>query len=72
MQFGRYTVRGTLGRGGWAVVYLAWDAKLEREVALKAAAPEILPVIIEGPPVVSPPELAHLHFNDRLLYFMER
>jgi len=35
------------------------------------APPEIRPVIIEGPPPVPPPpELAHLHFNDRLLYFM--
>ena len=33
--------------------------------------PEIVPVIIEGPPPVPPPpELAHLHFNDRLIYFM--
>jgi hypothetical protein len=35
------------------------------------APPEILPVIIEGPPPVPPPpELAHLHFNDRMIYFM--
>jgi hypothetical protein len=34
------------------------------------APPEIRPVIIEGPPVPAPPpELAHLHFNDRLIYF---
>jgi hypothetical protein len=33
--------------------------------------PEIRPVIVEGPPIVEPwEELAHLHFNDRLLYFM--
>lgn len=32
--------------------------------------PEIKPVIIEGPPLVPPPEnLKQLHFNDRLLYF---
>src|SRR5262245_45168955 len=31
--------------------------------------PTILPVIIEGPPPPPPPpELAHLHFNDYLLY----
>jgi hypothetical protein len=37
------------------------------------SAPEIRPVIIEGPPVVSPwDDLAHLHFNDRVLYFMSR
>ena len=35
------------------------------------APPEIFPVIIEGPPVPEPPkELAHLHFNDYLIYFM--
>ena len=34
---------------------------------------EICPVILEGPPLVPPPpELAHLHFNDRLLYLMPR
>jgi hypothetical protein len=36
------------------------------------ALPEIRPVPIEGPPPVPPPEeLKHLHFNDRLLYFMQ-
>lgn len=34
-------------------------------------APAIRPVILEGPPIVEPwEELAHLHFNDRLVYFM--
>jgi hypothetical protein len=33
--------------------------------------PEILPVIVEGPPPVEPPEnLKHLHFNSKLVYFM--
>jgi hypothetical protein len=33
--------------------------------------PAIIPVIIEGPPPVSPPdELQHLHFNDKLLYLI--
>jgi hypothetical protein len=33
--------------------------------------PEVVPVIIEGPPPVEPPEdLKHLHFNDRLIYFI--
>jgi len=33
--------------------------------------PEIIPIIIEGPPVPEPPEeLKSIHFNDRLLYFM--
>jgi hypothetical protein len=36
------------------------------------APPEIKPVLIEGPPPVPPPpDLAHLHFNDRFLYFMQ-
>jgi aromatic ring-cleaving dioxygenase len=33
--------------------------------------PEIRPVIIEGPPIIPPwPELAHMHFNDRILYLL--
>jgi hypothetical protein len=37
------------------------------------APPDIVPIILEGPPVPAPPEeLRHLHFNDRLIYFMER
>jgi hypothetical protein len=33
--------------------------------------PDIIPVIIEGPPPPSPPpELEHLHFNDHLIYFI--
>lgn len=33
--------------------------------------PHIIPIIIEGPPPPAPPpELAFLHFNDQLLYFM--
>jgi hypothetical protein len=35
------------------------------------APPEIIPVIIEGPPPVEPPpELSHIHFNDYLVYFI--
>lgn len=35
------------------------------------APPDIKPVIIEGPPPPLPwPELSHLQFNDRLIYFM--
>ena len=44
---------------------------LRRKAGDDAAPPEILPVIIEGPPPPEPfPELSHLHFNDYFLYFM--
>lgn len=32
--------------------------------------PEIKPVVLERPPAEPWPEVAHIHFNDRLLYFM--
>ena len=35
-SFGRYEVIRPLGEGGMADVYLAWDATLERDVAIKA------------------------------------
>jgi hypothetical protein len=50
-------------------VQYALDRKHSNEYAL----PEIGPVIIEGPPVPPPwKELAHLHFNDPTIYFMNR
>ena len=33
--FGRYLVRRELGRGGFGRVYVGWDDRLEREVAIK-------------------------------------
>ena len=44
---------------------------IQRKAGDDDAPPEIRPVIIEGPPAVPPPpELAHLQFNDKLIYFM--
>ncbi len=44
---------------------------LDRRGENELSPPEIRPVLLEGPPIVEPwEELAHLHFNDRLLYFM--
>jgi hypothetical protein len=54
---------------------------VEREVAhalarrgpTESGRPEIVPVILEGPPIVPPPPtLASLHFDDRVLYFRSR
>ena len=34
--------------------------------------PEIIPVILEGPPVPKPPQmLSHIHFNDSMVYFIK-
>lgn len=46
----------------------ALEIKKKHEEAL----PEIIPVIIEGPPPAKPPEeLSFLHFNDKFIYFMQ-
>ena len=46
-----------------------WRYALGRQGPDGAQPPAILPVILEGPPPPEPPkELAHLHFNDSLLY----
>jgi molecular chaperone DnaK len=46
---------------------------LDRKHGDVFAPPEIGPVIIEGPPVPRPwKELSELHFNDRIIYFMDR
>jgi hypothetical protein len=34
-RWGRLEIRREIGRGGFGVVYLAWDPALERDVALK-------------------------------------
>ncbi|MEP7325795.1 MAG: protein kinase [Gemmatimonadota bacterium] len=38
---GRYRLERELGHGGMATVYLAWDAKHDRRVALKVLRPEV-------------------------------
>lgn len=40
-RFGRYEIRGILGRGGFAEVYRAWDSALGREVAVKTLLPHL-------------------------------
>ena len=37
----RYTIERELGRGGWAMVYLAHDRRHDRSVALKILRPEL-------------------------------
>jgi hypothetical protein len=44
---------------------------LHRKTRDADQAPELIPVILEGPPIPPPPpELKHLHFNDQILNFV--
>lgn len=44
---------------------------IKRKTGHEEFGPEIIPVIIEGPPPAKPPsELGSLHFNDKLIYFI--
>ena len=40
-QLGPYQVRSKIGAGGMGVVYLGWDSRLNRHVALKTLWPEL-------------------------------
>jgi eukaryotic-like serine/threonine-protein kinase len=42
LRLGRFEIVGTLGQGGFGIVYLAVDPTLGREVALKVPRPEVL------------------------------
>ena len=49
-----------------------YEYALKRKGADDSAPPEIVPILLEGPPIpLPPPELSHIHFNDRLLYYMQ-
>jgi len=67
------------------VVYLFWSKAAsrsrwvrkeiryakQRQAGNDEAPPDIVPIPIEGPPIVKPPkELSYLHFNDKFLYFI--
>ncbi|MCC5664418.1 toll/interleukin-1 receptor domain-containing protein [Nostoc sp. CHAB 5784] len=53
----------------WVLKEVLYALKRQGSDGLRS--PEIIPVIIEGPPLVPPPpELQELHFNDKLLYLM--
>lgn len=44
---------------------------LERQQGNDTSPPDIIPIIIEGPPPVNPPpSLNFLHFNDKFIYFI--
>jgi hypothetical protein len=57
-------------RSRWVKKEVAYA--LERKAGKDEAAPEIVPVIIEGPPPAKPAkQLGFLHFNDKFMYFIK-
>ncbi len=78
---GRYTIERQLGRGGMATVYLAFDVKHQRQVALKLLHPEFAAVVgperflreIDIAAVLSNPHILPLYDSgqvDGLLYYV--
>jgi|GEM_PF-6312650 len=56
-------------QSGWVLKEVEYALNRKRD---DSDPPEILPVPIEGPPPVPPPDnLKHLHFNDYFLYFLQ-
>jgi hypothetical protein len=47
-RIGRYEVKGVLGQGGFGITYLAFDAQLGRDVAIKEYLPGFLAVRRDG------------------------
>ena len=44
----------------------------KRQAGSDEAPPEILPIIIEGPPIAkAPADLSYLHFNDKFIYLIK-
>jgi cell division protein FtsA len=55
-------------RSEW--VQKEWSHALEIKGIDDNKSPDIIPIVIEGPPPPEPPrELSHLHFNDSFIYF---
>ncbi len=55
-------------RSEW--VQKEWSHALEIKGIDDSKLPDIIPIVIEGPPPPEPPkELSHLHFNDSFIYF---
>ena len=64
----RYTIERELGQGGMATVYLAYDIRHDRKVALKVLRPELAVVATPGSLIARPlvdgrnPGAGHLRF----------
>ncbi|MCK5098963.1 MAG: TIR domain-containing protein [Desulfobacteraceae bacterium] len=58
-------------KSNWVSTELNYAIK--KNNSAEDAKPVIIPIPIEGPPIPDPPDnLAHLHFNDKLLYFLSK